>query len=115
MLTDFWIGAVFAIAVPIGGAVGQQLVVRTTIAILLRIINIFPFVESPFDMGGTTVTDDAVNCSIFEPLADRCGHVTSIEADSFGLKVKALSLSIEALKIGNAVVDVGGSDMGIGN
>lgn len=72
MLADLWVGAVFAIAFPVGGAAGQELTVWATIAILLGIINIVALVESSLDMGGTTVADDAVEVSIFQSLADRC-------------------------------------------
>lgn len=115
LLTYLWIGAVFPIALPVGRAVAQTLSVGTYIAVVLGIVKVEPFGQAPLNVGGAAVADDPIEVALLQSFAKRRSHVASIEADGLGSKAETLSLSVQTLQVGDAVMYIAGSDMGIGD
>ena len=110
-----WVGTIFTIPLSIGGAIDQNLTPWATVPIDLCIIDIVALVKTPLDVVGAAVADDAVDLSFFKPFANRSTHIASVQTDGGCLKPKALTLSVEALQVRKAVVNVARGHVSIGN
>lgn len=85
-----------AVAGTIGGDIGEQLALRTAIAIEFRLIGecLGRHHAGP-RRRGTAIAGDPKNSALFQPLSDTRGGIARIEPDSTDLKAEAVPLAVE--------------------
>lgn len=106
-----------AVAVAIGGGVSHGALVGTTVDIRPRVIDESrPLRHHPrLRRCRATIAGDPLDLTILQALGDARRGVTGIQANCFHVQPEAAALTVQALQIGNAVMHVGRSGMGIGD
>src|SRR5512145_2914693 len=109
------VALVMAIAVAVGGGIGQDLAGGTAIGVKRAVIGEVALAQETVAVGGAAIADHAFDPAVLQSLADAGGGIAGIQSDGADIEAEALALAVEAAQIGNAVMDVTGSDEAVGD
>ncbi len=90
---DLRIGVVLPIALAVGGAILQQLLVGTDIHIAFRVIAKLVFAKQPFSSIRPPISCDSVNPALFQPLRQGCRRIARIQSNRLDLKPESLPVA----------------------
>ncbi|MNT05749.1 hypothetical protein D3C72_1403820 [compost metagenome] len=105
-----------AIAVAVGGGVGEQLALRAAIAVGLSLIDELRLAHhAGFGWGRSAIAGNAEDVALLKSLRNAGCGITGIQTNGFDVECEPLALAVQSVEIDDRVMHIGRGDMGIGD
>ena len=99
----------------VGGSIAEDAAFRTGVAICFGVVLVVALTQVAFDMVRAAIGNGAIDIPFFKSLADAGGKIAGIKTDGIDAESKSLPLTVQAVKVRDAVMYIAGGYKGVGD